>query len=207
MTDEIRIKLLIVDDHPVVRAGLTSMLSTKSQLEVLGSAANGEEALKIIKSRVVDVVLLDLRMPKMDGFELLGLIVQRQDPPRVLILTSFERDEDIYRAVQAGAHGYITKDATESEMVEAIETVYKSKRYIPSHLAMRLAERLMRSNLTAREMETLELLAKGLTNKQIGLALAISENTVRNHVNSLLVKLNVSDRTEAATLAMQQGIL
>jgi DNA-binding NarL/FixJ family response regulator len=128
-------------------------------------------------------------------------------PARVIILTSFEMDENIYRAVQAGALGYLLKDTSQSQMLEAINTVHSGRRYIPSQIAARLAERMMRSNLTAREVEILEMLAKGLTNKQIGTALSISDNTVRNHVNSIMEKMEVSDRTEAVAVAIQQGIL
>jgi DNA-binding NarL/FixJ family response regulator len=128
-------------------------------------------------------------------------------PARVIILTSFEMDDNIYRAVQAGALGDLLKDTSQSQMLEAINTVHSGRRYIPSQIAARLAERMMRSNLTAREVEILEMLAKGLTNKQIGTALSISDNTVRNHVNSIMEKMEVSDRTEAVAVAIQQGIL
>ena len=126
---------------------------------------------------------------------------------RVIILTSFETDEDIYRAVQAGAQGYLLKDAPQSDMIDAIRAVYAGKRYFPRHIAARLAERMMRTNLTARELEVLKMLATGLTNKQIGHALDISDNTVRNHVNSIIEKLEVCDRTEAATTAIHRGII
>src|SRR5215469_11968133 len=138
------IRILIVDDHPVVRAGLTSMLSSRPQLQVIGAAASGDEALRIINSSLTDVVFLDLRMPKVDGIEVLKQIVGLKNAPKVVILTSFERDEDIYRAMQAGAHGYLTKEATEGEMLEALTTACEGRRYLPPHLAMRLAERSLR---------------------------------------------------------------
>jgi two-component system, NarL family, response regulator len=200
-------RILIVDDHPVVRAGLTSMLGTQAQLKVIGSVSNGEEAIETLRKNDVDILLLDLRMPGMSGIDTLLALKSNGVNVRVIILTSFETDEDIYRAVQAGAQGYLLKDTPLKEMVEAIRTVCAGKRYIPRQIASRLAERMMRTNLTARELEILGMLAKGLTNKQIGHALGISQNTVRNHANSVIEKLDVSDRTEAATTAIQRGLI
>jgi len=201
------IRIFIVDDHPVVRAGLTSMLGTQAGLKVIGSACSGEEALQKLRREAVDVVLLDLRMPGISGIETLRTLAQAPSFPRVIVLTSYEMDEDIYRAVQAGARGYLMKDTPQREMIEAIASVHAGKRYIPRHIAARLADRMMRSNLTIRELEILEMLAKGRTNKEIGNALEISDNTVRNHVINIIDKLGVSDRTEAATTAFQRGIL
>jgi two-component system NarL family response regulator len=201
------IRILIVDDHPVVRAGLTSMLGTQTELEVVGSASSGEEALARIGQSAPDVMLLDLRMHGMSGIETLGAMKRAAHQARVIILTSFETDEDIYRAVQAGAQGYLLKDTSLKEMVEAIRAVHAGKKYIPRDIAARLAERMMRTDLTPREIEILKMLSKGPTNKQIGHALGISENTVKNHVNSIIEKLEVSDRTEAATTAIQRGLI
>jgi DNA-binding NarL/FixJ family response regulator len=201
------IRILIVDDHPVVLAGLGSMLGTQPGLEVTGSASGGEEALEMLRSKAADLVLLDLRMPGMNGIDTLHALKRARINVRVIILTSFETDEDIYRAVQAGAQGYLLKDAPQSDMLEAIRAVNAGKRHLPRHIASRLAERMMRSSLTAREIEVLKMLARGLTNKEIGRALYISGNTVRNHVNSIIEKLEVSDRTEAATTAIHRGII
>lgn len=201
------IRILIVDDHPVVRAGLASMLGTQSGLKVIGSASTADEALRKLQHDVVDVLLLDLRMPGMNGIEMLRALAQKESPPRVIVLTSYELDEDIYRAVQAGAQGYLLKNTPQNEMIEAINSVHAGKRYFPRHIAARLADRMMQSSLTTRELEILEMLAKGLTNKQIGAALEISDHTVRNHVINIIEKLDVSDRTEAATTAIQRGII
>jgi two-component system NarL family response regulator len=201
------IRILIVDDHPVVRAGLTSMLGTQVELQVIGSASSGEEALAMIQRDAPDVVLLDLRMPGLNGVDMLVAARKGGSQVRAIILTSYETDENIYRAVQAGAQGYLLKDTPLKEMLEAIRTVSAGKRYIPRQIAQRLAERMMRTELTARELEILKMLAKGPTNKQIGHALGISDYTVRNHVNSIIEKLEVSDRTEAATTAIQRGII
>ena len=201
------IRILIVDDHPVVRAGLTSMLGAQPGLEVVGSASSGEEALAMLESHMPDVLLLDLRMPGMNGIDTLLAMKRSGILTRVIVLTSYETDEDIYRAVQAGTGGYLLKDTSRQEMVEAIRIVHSGKRYIPRRIASRLAERMTRSNLTTRELEILRMVAKGLTNKQIGRALEISGNTVRNHVNSIIEKLEVSDRTEATTTAIQRGLI
>jgi DNA-binding NarL/FixJ family response regulator len=201
------IRILIVDDHPVVCSGLTSMLSEQVGIEVIGSAASGEEALIIVQRERPDLILLDLRMPGMDGIGVLHALKKFEKPPRVMVLTSFEKEEDIYRAIRAGAQGYLLKDTTESEMIAAISSVHAGKRYIPRHIAARLADRMMRSDLTARELQILELLAQGSTNKEIAAALDISDNTVRHHVNNIMDKLEVSDRTEAVATAMRSGLL
>jgi two-component system, NarL family, response regulator len=202
-----KVRILIVDDHPVVRAGLASMLGTQESLDVVGAAWNGQEAFVLIERHRPEVMLLDLRMPGMNGIETLQALRSYPDPPRVLVLTNFETDEDVYRAVRAGAHGYLLKSTTQQEMVEAIKTVASGRCHFPPHVAARLANRMSRSNLTAREREILEMMAKGLTNKQIGTALEISANTARNHVNNVIEKLEVADRTEAVTTAIQQGLL
>jgi two-component system NarL family response regulator len=201
------IRILLVDDHPVVRAGLASMLSTIAGLAVCGAASSGEEALELIDAEQPDVLLLDLRMPGMTGIELLKQIRAVPSPPRTLVLTSYESDEEIYRAIEAGAHGYLLKSTPQIEIVAAIQAVYNGGHYIPPRIAARLAERMVRSALTQRELEILEMVVRGLTNKQIGNALRISENTARNHINSIIRKLDVSGRTEAATAAIQQGLV
>lgn len=201
------IRILIADDHPVVLAGLTSMLATQAGVEVVGSASSGEEALEMLHNKPADLLLLDLRMPGMNGIDTLHAMKRAKITVRVIILTSFETDEDIYRAVQAGAQGYLLKDAPQSDMIDAIRAVHAGKRYFPRQIAARLADRMMRTSLTARELEVLKMLARGLTNKQIGCALDISDNTVRNHVNSIIEKLEVCDRTEAATTAIHRGII
>jgi DNA-binding NarL/FixJ family response regulator len=202
-----KIRILIVDDHPVVRAGLASMLGTQEGLEVVGAAWNGQEAFALIEQHRPQVVLLDIRIPGMNGIQILEALRSMPDAPRVVMLTNFETDEDIYRAVRAGAHGYLLKSTTQQQMIEAILAVASGGRHFPPHIVSRLTQRISRTNLTTREHEILEMMSKGLTNKQIGTALDISAYTARNHVNSIIEKLEVADRTEAVAIAIQQGLL
>ena len=201
------IRVLIVDDHPVVCAGLTSLLRRQSGLRVIGAAQTGEEALAVVRRTSVDVVLLDLRMPRLGGIELLPLLRGVTTPPAVLILSSYDYEEDIYRAVRAGAAGYLSKDASRAEIVAAILAAHNGEQYFPPAVAARIAQRQARSSLSARETEILRMVAKGLTNKEIAQVLRISQYTVRNHLNHISAKLEVTDRTEAAMVALQQGII
>jgi len=198
---------MIIDDHPVVRAGLASMLSTRPDIDVVGSASSGPEAIALLDKVVPDVILMDLRMPGMSGLDVIRTINLRTDPPRIIVLTSFDTDEDIYQSVGAGAQGYVLKDTPQDGLLEAIQVVNAKGRYFPADIETRLTARMARSNLTQREHQVLQLVAKGLTNKEIGRAIGISDKTARNHVNSIIEKLEVSDRTEAATIAMRQGLV
>ena len=202
-----KVKIMIVDDHPVVRAGLASMLSTQPGLEVVASASTGLEALALLERVTPDVVLMDLRMPGMSGPEAIRAINSRHNPPRIIVLTSFNTDEEIYQSVSAGAHGYLLKNTPQDRLVKAIHRVHQGKRSLPEFIAGQLAERMSRANLTSRENEVLQLVAKGLTNQEIGRVFGISDNTARNHVNRIIEKLEVSDRTEAATIAIRQGLV
>jgi DNA-binding NarL/FixJ family response regulator len=201
------IRVLIVDDHPVVCAGLTSLLRRQSGLRVAGAAHTGEEALEIVHRTSVDVVLLDLRMPRISGIELLPLLRNIPAPPAVVILSSYDYQEDIYRAVRAGASGYLSKDASRAEIVAAILAAHNGEKYFPPAIAARIAERGQHSSLSSREIEILTMVSRGLTNKEIARVLQISQYTVRNHLNHISAKLEVTDRTEAAMVAMQQGII
>jgi DNA-binding NarL/FixJ family response regulator len=205
--DSATIHILIIDDHPVVRAGLASMLSTHPDIEVIGSASSGGEALALLEKIAPDVILIDLRMPGMSGLETIRVIKLRKDPPRIIVLTNSETDEDIYQAVGAGAEGYLLKSTPQDGLLDAIRLVRANKRYLPAHIAAQLSDRMARSDLTPREHQILQLVAKGLTNKEIGRVIGISDNTARNHVNNIIGKLEVSDRTEAATIAMRQGLI
>jgi DNA-binding NarL/FixJ family response regulator len=200
-------RILIVDDHPVVCSGLMNMLSSHPGFDVGPPAASGERALALVQERHFDIMLLDLRMPGMDGITVLQELNKLSHPPRVIVLTSFAKEEDIYRAIRAGAHGYMVKDTPETEMVAAIFAVAQGKRYIPRDIAARLADRMLRQDLTVRELEVLAQLADGSTNKQIAATLHISDNTVRCHVNNIMEKMHVSDRTEAVANALRNGVI
>jgi two-component system, NarL family, response regulator len=201
------IRILIVDDHPVMCSGLSNMLSSQEGMTVIGTCGSGSEALKMVSTHRPDLLLLDVRMPGMDGIAVLQALQSFKAPPRVVVLTSYEQDELIYRAIKAGAQGYVLKDATEVDLIAAITVVNAGKRYIPLHIAARLADRMMRADLTPRELQTLELLAKGWTNKQIASSLNLSDYTIRHYVNSIMEKLEVSDRTEAVATAFRSGLL
>jgi len=183
------------------------MLRKQSGLKIVGSLHGGREALDFLANEAADVMLLDLRMPNMDGIDTLRALRKMVSPPRVVILSNFEFDEEIYRAVEAGAMAYLGKDTSRDEIITAIKAVHAGKTHFPKRIEERLEDRKQRHGLSAREVEILELLSKGLTNKTIGQALGISKFTVRNHVNRILEKLEVCDRTEATTVAIGQGIL
>jgi DNA-binding NarL/FixJ family response regulator len=201
------IRVLVVDDHPVVRRGLHSMLDGESGISVVGMASCGKEGLQLAEKLNPDVVLLDLRMSDMGGVEVIHALRTARRDHKVLVLTNYQLDEDIFNAIEAGALGYLLKSASQEEVIEAIKAVSQGKRQIPSALAMRLTQRMARTALSAREQEVLELVVQGLTNKEIAQALCISDITARNHVISLLAKLDAKDRTEAATLAIRRGLV
>src|ERR1035441_5205918 len=201
------IKVLVVDDHPVVRLGLRTMLESEGNITVTGTAASAKEALAEVQRQRPDVVLMDLRMPEMEGAEAI-LELRRMDPNiRILVLTNYEEDEYIFRALQAGAMGYLLKSTPQEEIVQAVEMVHQNKRCVPPNIARRLLDTLAREELSQRELEVLRLVAGGLTNKEIAQRLFISAKTARNHVASCLEKLGVTDRTEAATTAVRRGLI
>ena len=201
------IRILIVDDHPIVRAGLATLLKKEPGFYLAGGVDSADAALSFLDQHPVDIVLLDLRMPKKAGLDVLPAILGRASPPKVLILSSFDYEEEIYRAATAGAHGYLMKDATRVEIVGAIRAVANGQFHFPENIALRIAERKGRKGLSQREKEILTMLSKGLTNKEIGRILLISQITVRNHVSHILEKLEAADRTEAVSIALQQGVI
>ena len=201
------VRVLIVDDHPVVRAGLASLLRRQPGVKLAGSAHSAEEAMETIKRSTVDVMLLDLRMPGINGVDLLNLLKTSDRKPRAIILSSYEYEEEIYQAVKAGARGYLSKNAPREEIVAAIEIVVAGGIYLPERMLRWIEERESRTGLSAREIEILEMVSRGLTNKEIAGVLQISHYTVRNHINHISAKLQVADRTEAATVALRQGII
>jgi DNA-binding NarL/FixJ family response regulator len=207
LPEPIPIRILIVDDHPIVRAGLATLLSKESGFKLAGGVDGAEAALAFLKRHPVDIVLLDLRMPKTSGLDVLPSLLALEQPPKVLILSSFDYEEEIYRAAKAGARGYLLKDSTRSQIVDAIRSVTRGQLHFPKGIADRIMERENRTGLSPREQHVLTMIVKGLTNKEIARVLAISQFTVRNHVNHILEKLEASDRTEAVSIAIQLGII
>src|SRR5580698_4186802 len=180
------IRVLIVDDHPVVRFGLRTMLESEENIRVTGMAGSAKEALLEVQRAQPDVVLMDLRMPEMEGTEAIAELRRIQPDIRILVLTNYEADEDILRALQAGAMGYLLKNTPQEDIVQAVEMVYENKRCVPPNIAQRLLETVGRKELSQRELEVLTLVAMGLSNKEIAQNLSISDKTARNHVVSCL---------------------
>lgn len=208
------IRLLIADDHPVVRAGLAGMLSDEPGFEVVAEASDGDEAVRLAAATRPDVVLMDLRMPVVDGVAAAARIAGGEagdPPPRVLILTTYETDDQILAAIEAGASGYLLKAAPQAEIVAGIRSVAAGQSALSPQVAVRLVERMRRPEasvvLTARETDVLRLVATGHSNKQVATALGIGESTVKTHLLKVFEKLGVADRTRAVTLAMERGLL
>ncbi len=201
------IRILIVEDHHVVRQGLVALIKSVDDMEVVAEAADGRQGVDLHRKHRPDVTIMDLRLPVLGGVEAIEEIRQATPNARVIVLTTFDGDENIYRALQAGARGYLLKDMFGEELMDAIRAVHAGKTRIPAVVAQRLAERMRGPELTSREMDVLRLIVGGKSNKEIGGALHISEATVKTHINNLLGKLGVSDRTQAATTAIQRGIV
>ena len=207
MTRHEAIRILIADDHLVVRIGLRSMIDTQPDMNVIAEAANGREAVALFRDHQPDVTLMDLRMPVMGGVEAVGVIHEEFPGARIIVLTTYDGDENIYRALQGGARAYLLKDIPREEFLDDIRAVYEGQYCIPQAVAARLARRLPGPELSARELEVLKLIVEGMSNKEIAAALNITESTIKNHVNSILGKLRVNDRTQAATTALRRGIV
>ena len=202
-----KIRILVADDHYIVRMGLVALVSTEPDMEVVAEAADGKEAMELFSRHHPDLVLLDLRMPGKGGIQTIGEIRDQFPEARILVLSAFDGDEDIYRALQAGAQGYVLKNTTGDKLVPALRTVAAGQNWIPKDVAVQLASRKIREPLTTREVDVLKELAKGLANKEIADTLNISEHTVKDHLKNILGKLHVADRTEAVTTAIQRGII
>jgi DNA-binding NarL/FixJ family response regulator len=201
------IRVILVDDHPVVRFGLAAIISLQSDMDVAGEASSGEEACALCASRPADVVLMDLRLPGIGGVEAIRRLRASHPELRFIVLTTYDGDEDIRRALDAGAQAYLLKGMSHEDVTSAIRKVHSGQRCIPEPVSRRLADRPPHSELSPREVEVLELIAKGLGNRQFGTTLGITEATVKWHVNIILSRLGVSDRTEAIVEALQRGIL
>lgn len=201
------IRVLLVDDHPVVREGMAALLNRRADMDVVAEAENGRIAQTLYQQHQPDIVLMDLRMPEMGGVDAISAI--RDDDPnaKIIVLTTYDGDEDIFRGLQAGAKAYLLKDTPRDDLLDTIRAVNAGQRRIPPDIAAKLAERMMGPSLTEREMDVLKLIVAGQSNREIGQELSITEGTVKAHVNNLLGKLNVNDRTQAVTEALRRGIV
>jgi DNA-binding NarL/FixJ family response regulator len=201
------IRVLIADDHSVVREGLVSLIHRKPDMKVVGEASNGREAVELWKQHRPDVTLLDLRMPDLDGVGTIRQIREHDGNAHIVVLTTFDGDEDIFRAIQAGAKGYLLKDVPREALMDCIRRVHAGETCVPLHLAAKLAERVSGETLSARETDVLKVIAQGKSNKEIGSALFISEGTVKSHVKAIFSKMNVVSRTEAVARATRRGLI
>jgi DNA-binding NarL/FixJ family response regulator len=201
------IRVLCVDDHPIVRDGLAAIIGTQPDMSVVDEAENGQAAVSKYREHRPDVVVMDLRMPAMGGVEATIQIRKEFPGAHIIVLTTYEGDQDIHRALEAGAQAYLLKDMVRTELLQTIREVLTGHRHISPTAAARLAEHTPRTSLTARELEVLQLIAKGLRNKEIGAALDIAEDTVKIHVKNIFEKLEVIDRTQAVVAASQRGFI
>jgi DNA-binding NarL/FixJ family response regulator len=202
-----KIRVLIADDHVTVREGLAAMIGRQPDMMVIGEAANGRDAVELWQKHRPDVALLDLRMPMLDGVGVIDEVRRQNASARVVVLTTFDADNEISRAIKAGAKGYLLKDAQREELLECIRKVHAGETCIPPSLVAKLAAGMSSEPLTGRELDVLTLLARGKSNKEIGVNLYISETTVKSHLRSIFTKLNVLSRTEAITAASRRGIV
>jgi DNA-binding NarL/FixJ family response regulator len=202
-----KIRIMVVDDHFAVRMGLAGSINLEPDMVVEAEASNGSQAIEDFRQHQPDIVLMDLKLPGASGIEATAAICKEFPKAAIIMLSTHDGEEDIYRSLQAGARAYILKDAAREELMAAIRKVHCGERVISAAVGTRLAERMTHAELTAREIEVLKLMAKGRSNKEIGSALGIAEVTVKLHVGHLLTKLNANDRTQAATTALQRGIL
>ena len=201
------IRILIVDDHPLLREGIISLVGKQADMRVVGEASNGKEALQLFKQCAPDVTLMDLRLPEIDGIDVMTGILGEFPDAKFIVLTTFSGDAQVLRALKAGARGYLLKDLLRKELLEAIRTVHAGRKRIPDEIAAQIAEHTGDSVLTRREMEVLRLIASGNPNKLVANKLSVSEDTVKMHVKSIFSKLGANDRTHAVTIALKRGIM
>jgi two-component system, NarL family, response regulator len=201
------IRVLIADDHSIVRQGLATIINRDPEMSAIAQADNGQQAIDLFREYQPDVTLMDLRMPQVGGVEAISAICAEFKSARIIVLTTYDGDEDIYSGLHAGAQGYLLKDAKPNELLNAIRTVARGQQYIPPDVGAKLVQRMSNPELSDRELEVLGLMAQGMSNQDIGAALTISESTVKSHVNRILSKLGASDRTQAVIVAVKRGIV
>lgn len=202
-----QIRVLLVDDHPILLDGLVMLLECEPDIAVVGRALDGETAIALFRQHQPDVMLIDLRLPTISGIEVITSIHADYPQARMVVLSTYDTDEEIYQAVQAGAQGYLVKGATSDELLKAVRTVHCNQTYIPASVSKKLIRRMTAPTLSTREQEVLQLIAEGKANPQISAELNIAESTVRFHVGHILDKLGVSDRTQAIVQAVNQGLV
>jgi two-component system, NarL family, response regulator len=207
MSQTTTIRVLIADDHAIFRQGLATIINRDPEMQVIAQAENGEQAIALFEEHQPDVTLMDLRMPEVEGVAAISAICAIAKSARIIVLTTYDSDEDIYRGLQAGARGYLLKETEPDELLNAIRTVHRGQQYIPPDVGAKLAQRLSNPELSERELEVLRSLAQGMSNAEIAAALSIGEGTVKSHVNRILNKLDVSDRTQAVIVAVKRGIV
>jgi len=201
------IRILCVDDHPLVRKGIASILANEPGMLLIADAGNGQDAIDLFRRHRPDVTLMDLRMPDVDGIAAAKAICDEFPDAKIIALTSYDGDQEIYRALEAGVRGYLLKEMVHTEVVRAIRVVHAGKRLMPAEVAERLSEYFPKAALTPREIEVLTYVARGLSNKEIAQRLGAASGTVKMHVQHILSKLTVTDRTHAVTVAIQRGII
>jgi DNA-binding NarL/FixJ family response regulator len=202
-----QIRVLLIEDHFLARIALQSVLAGHAQIRIVGEALDGEQGIELFSTLKPDVVLLDLRLPRLSGFDVINLLRQRSEPARIVVLSNYHGSEDIYRAIRSGAMAYLTKDASGEELITAIQSVAREQRYLPRVARDRLAERTPSLDLTPREREVLTCITQGRSNREIAEELNIAEKTVRIHVSSVLDKMGARDRTQATIFALQRGLV
>jgi DNA-binding NarL/FixJ family response regulator len=202
-----RIRVLVVDDHPAIRTGLASVIGLEADMKVVGEAENGVRAVELYREHRPDVVLMDLRMPVMDGVEAIRMIIHEFEDARILALTTYDGDADIRRALGAGARGYLLKSMLLDDVVAAVRAVHRGERILPIAVAARLAEHHDADSLSPRELEVLTLVARGLSNKEVARAIGRSTETAKIHLKNIFGKLGVTDRTQAVTVALARGLI
>ena len=205
--DQARIRILVADDHPVVRVGIIANVKPQGDMTVVAQAGDGAEALALMKMTLPDVVLLDLRMPFMDGLDVLTQVNKSKLPCKVIVMTTFDTEEDIQRAMKAAARGYLLKDSTQEEILDAIRQVRLGETYLPARIVQKVAEGMRKPELSPREVEVLQWVAAGKSNKEIGAQLFIAEGTVKTHMKNILEKLAVVGRTAAIREAVNRGLV
>jgi DNA-binding NarL/FixJ family response regulator len=202
-----RIRILCVDDHPLVREGIMRKIELQSDMQLVGAAVTGEEAVELFQRHRPDVTLMDLRLPRMSGLDAIRAIRKEDKGAKIVVLTMYQGDEDIHRALQAGASTYVLKNTASDDLMRVVREVHAGVRAIPAETAVQLAGREFLAQLTRREVTVVELLAKGMRNKEIATALSISEDTVEVHLRNIFEKLQVNDRTAALMVALRRGII